>query len=612
MNCYDIGKTYFDVICQEIKLGYRNADKCFGDKSKAPTEVIKDVSILERLVTMSNARGLFLTPNQLAAAVIPNTTPALNAYGWMSYHFDLMGDKMPNSIEIHLEPIEIKEVHMEYMEFMISEGQDFLQLDQFASLWRNCFSYVKIREFKAVTGKCKTCAFLSIARRKYRGRQHRSYITWLHALHRTAYMGERMAYAERIIQACQLRTGDQGFLSINTDGMAQNHCKLPWLGNLAGFADPLPQHIQGVLIHSKGQMMYRTYHNIANSVNLQIHTLLMSLQRVLDDDGRLPGTIYIQVDGGAENIGKTMLGMCELLVCKRLTMKVVLSRLLVGHTHCDNDGIFGRIWVKVRNQFVLSPQEYKEWIIKATDSAEMKTSVIDVFVLPDYESYLKPHIDKHFGLFAKEEHTKHQFTFEAVDISPHFPCGCKTTYRAFCRDQVVKIIENEAAMCGIEAINCHVTTEPSATDTQPAGMYILQSLPLRSTAIKPVGFVADSQMLYRNFLRRVKENNLFRHVQEQWELFDRLIPVNDDVNQYILSERSTWHVPLRDALFESTICDTATHVPVRISKPRIEGPASLRQVYSTSSVKWSQRGGLITRPKQPWINDKVRCTYSII
>jgi len=38
-------------------------------------------------------------------------------------------------------------------------------------------------------------------------------------------------------------------MSIITDGMAQNHCVLPWLAGLKEFPNPLPQHLLGVLEH---------------------------------------------------------------------------------------------------------------------------------------------------------------------------------------------------------------------------------------------------------------------------------------------------------------------------------------------------------------------------
>jgi hypothetical protein len=37
-----------------------------------------------------------------------------------------------------------------------------------------------------------------------------------------------------------------------------------------------------------------------------------------------------------------------MLIIKRITRKLTLSRLMVGHTHCDIDAVFGRIWLPMR------------------------------------------------------------------------------------------------------------------------------------------------------------------------------------------------------------------------------------------------------------------------
>jgi len=161
----------------------------------------------------------------------------------MDYFFNLVGDSVPNSAgEIHLEPIDIKDVWKEYSEDMINVGECPLRADEFGLLWKKCFPFVKVREYKAVTGmfekvllkllqtyliagKCLTCAQLSQARRNFRDRLSRAMITELHSMHRTSYMGERMAYAMRRTEAVTNPRASASFIS---DGMAQIHCQLPW------------------------------------------------------------------------------------------------------------------------------------------------------------------------------------------------------------------------------------------------------------------------------------------------------------------------------------------------------------------------------------------------
>lgn len=174
---------------------------------------------------------------------VPNSPTSLNCYCWMDHYFELVGDKIPNSDgEIHLEPTDMRSIWKEYLIDMRHAGERFLCYSAFNNMWNHCFPYVKIREFKAVTGKCSTCTLLSHARRTHRDRERRSKITYFHALHRTFYMGEREQYAARIRDAMN----NPGlFCSIISDGMAQSHCELPYFGNSYSFPEPLTQHFQG-------------------------------------------------------------------------------------------------------------------------------------------------------------------------------------------------------------------------------------------------------------------------------------------------------------------------------------------------------------------------------
>ena len=57
----------------------------------------------------------------------------------------------------------------------------------------------------------------------------KEYLTMLHAMHRTMYMGERLSYAERRLKAEQ---GPANYSSTIADGTAQNHCLLPYFANM--------------------------------------------------------------------------------------------------------------------------------------------------------------------------------------------------------------------------------------------------------------------------------------------------------------------------------------------------------------------------------------------
>jgi hypothetical protein len=248
----------------------------------------------------------------------------------MDYFFELMGDKPPNSkcTEIHLEPITFEEIWKEYKRDLEMSLDVVADYSTFCKLWKVCFPHVKIREYKQVGQTCATCSTLCNLRRSFKDRNNCEYIKLSHALHRATFMGERMQYYRRRMQAEQFPSE---FLSIILDGMQQEHCKIPWCANYTRL-QALTHHIQGLTVHGRFIQVYRAYHNVGGGANLAIHTLLLTLEEVVKNEGKLPDTVYLQIDGGPENIAQAMYALCEMLVAKGLTKHIVLTRLIPGHT----------------------------------------------------------------------------------------------------------------------------------------------------------------------------------------------------------------------------------------------------------------------------------------
>ncbi len=388
-HCYEIGHTYLDNLCAAVKRGTRIIEPDFQDDSPATQD-----KFIQNLNALANSFGVQLSPQQIGALRVPNTVASLSCFAWMSSFFDAVGDRQPNHCEIHLEPTDIKEVHMEYHDAISDAGEDVLEYTSFLHMWATCFPHVKIREYKAVSGKCKTCALLSEARRKQLSSAGRRYITQLHAFHRTMYMGERLTYYERRNNAILM---PRDYWSAIGDGMMSQHCVLPFRGNMVQFPQTLPQHLQGNLIHGRSMEIYRTFHNVSNGCNLSLHCLLMALEKVKRDEGRVPDILYYQIDGGPENTGNAVLGIAELIIIRGLAKQVVLTRLPVGHTHEDIDSKFALIWKRVRNQFVLTPVQYAELITQALTTSKLKCTVHDIFIIPDYAAYIMPFVDRKLG-----------------------------------------------------------------------------------------------------------------------------------------------------------------------------------------------------------------------
>jgi hypothetical protein len=69
-------------------------------------------------------------------------------------------------------------------------------------------------------------------------------------------MGERTVYYEHSRLAID---SPSRYMSMISDGMAQNHCELPYFSNQ--YANRIGQHLQGILSHGRCMTIYRTFGN---------------------------------------------------------------------------------------------------------------------------------------------------------------------------------------------------------------------------------------------------------------------------------------------------------------------------------------------------------------
>lgn len=304
---------------------------------------------------------------------------------------------MPNTNgEIHLDPIDYREIYDEYVSDIMHRYKDryHLEYTQWRSLWQHAFSHVRIREYKAVTGKCQTCAILTEVRRQRKDVAGRTLINELHGFHRLEVMGERDTYYQR--QQLALDHPDE-YMSIIVDGMAQNHTELPYLANLNKTSNTFGQHIVGIIEHGQEFVVYRTFdHMKGASVNFILHCISCQLERRINRRGKLPPTLFIQIDGGPDMMCSEMLAFCNLIVAnfeKTGVRKVVLTRLLVGHTHEDIDARFGNIWVATRDQSILSPDQYANILKGIFGNGNILFTVVDVLNIADYSKTLLPVVD---------------------------------------------------------------------------------------------------------------------------------------------------------------------------------------------------------------------------
>ena len=217
--------------------------------------------------------------------------------------------------------------------------------------------------------------------------------------------------------------------------------------------------------------------------------MLLQLEKQVVD-GKLPKTLFVQIDGGAENANKLVLAVLSYLLAKRVCglEKIVLTRLPVGHTHEDIDGIFGRISRYIYMRHVITPQAYADAIKEALKGKlKIEPKVIDLYVIPDYESYFAGCIDKQFGCAYKGPHAKLQFIMEAVPREDKYPLGVKVTYRRFCSDLYPLLYPNKASPFGISLKLIETKVFPT---TKPP-VNVLLKFPPKGRVFVPDKFVGE-------------------------------------------------------------------------------------------------------------------------
>jgi hypothetical protein len=220
----------------------------------------------------------------------------------------------------------------------------------------------------------------------------------------------------------------------------------------------LRQTILGVKEHGHGVTIYRTCGTVTKHSNLSVYAVLCQIESWKLRNNYYPELLYLQVDGGAENANKLMLGFLELLASKRIIPTIYFTRLPTGHTHEDIDAVFGVIWKSNRLNSCETLDKFVDHVQQAFGSGTFNKSstssahdsnveVRDVYVIPNYDSFISPSIDSNLKNLHKNLGTQHQWRFQSVEKDVYFPFGCKTEYRAYSSEKVVEFLVKPLEQC---------------------------------------------------------------------------------------------------------------------------------------------------------------------
>eukprot|EP01031_Cornospumella_fuschlensis_P027588 gene27588-33321_t len=501
---------------------------------------------------------LKLTMREIGLMALGNSPEEMSTASWLTGYFELVGDRSPDSELVELEPQFKSVIYKEYCAYMTKDAREKpVAKSLFYKIWRDVFPYVRVRPCYSVqTEKCRHCALLADLRMRRNPRPSPSLVSQLHVYHRRTYMGERAAYYERRQKA--IEHPDQ-YMSVILSGMTAQHTELPYLVNEKFPARMFPR-LQGVLEHGQFFTIYRTFGNVLSDANLAIHCLLLSLERRVSQFGRLPPTVFIQIDGGSKNVNKWLLAMCEFIVALRLTQCIYLTQLPVEHTHEDIDAMFGTLWEDSSQRFIITPQGQKRVVEEAfSGDNSLPFRLEDVFVVGDYQQFFQGFIDPFFAYNAKGDSTQHSWRFEGCARSRDFPLGVKTTYKAYIQDKVVELIPDSSTEWGIAAARTYCRRHPvyvADAARRVEGMYILQSVP--SSNLKPAAFVPGYEKEITKVMAAVRRSfgvdgaNATKFIDE-WEAFKILYPSSMNSADY----PHYFKIPLEKSLFRYLITPSA-------------------------------------------------------
>ena len=536
---WNISGSLIKTLRWQVKKGIVKASRAITDRYSA---VEGDI---DKLLVATGLDGVIDRPERLLVAKVPNTPQAEHLYAWMKNYFELLGDEQPALAEVHLDPIQKLDIYAEYVNETVNiDGLQPLSISRMEQMWLDSFNYVKIREYKACTGKCSICADLSELCRKLNTREAMLYLKACRVIHRADFMSDRLLYGERKKQSQLYPTV---YLSLITDGMQQTHCELPYSGNTVQHANKVKQHLQGVTSHFRRTKMYRTMDHVQLGANACIYTLLLAIEEEFLLKEKLPRILYIQIDGGSENANWAFLAWMEILIFLRIgAEEILVSRMRSGHNHADQDGKFGLLWRAIRTEYFLEPQRYAKRIAevlseKTSDGTiRIPAELMDIFVVPDLVALVQPYLSKKLSGGFKKDKTQLVYKFEKVPISQDFPLGSRCTYRASALDEFYEFVPNPQSPIGKSPRKVVVKWHPEG------GVRFLNAVPASfDLGIQDFPEGAVNHML--NIIEIIKDTACHPDVVSKWTEYQQSLPFDgEDAAAY--AERIGMRIPFKDIL----------------------------------------------------------------
>jgi hypothetical protein len=236
------------------------------------------------------------------------------------------------------------------------EGKEPMLLpyvDAFRKRWRYRLLHglpkVHLRLHKGVSSKCYPCLRINHRMKVMKKKEDRDH--WQVEQKRSHLL---FIYRERVLFNKLLHEGgtDPDKL-VCIDGWDSCKTAIPSYASLQGELEGkyiwfLKTKLTGVLFVGCKLYMLRTFPWVQTGANLTVTAFIYALAHLqsfanMDKPGQgqhLPPQLHLAVDGGAENVNKTMFGFAALLILSNVFQLVTMLRLPVGHMHNQLDQCF--------------------------------------------------------------------------------------------------------------------------------------------------------------------------------------------------------------------------------------------------------------------------------
>ena len=193
---------------------------------------------------------------------------------------------------------------------------------------------------------------------------------------------------------------------------------------------------QGVLLYGWGYYLYVCDPRISSNANFNIECFHRTLHKFFDNlmktpDAQWPETLTIQVDGASDNKCKTLFMYAEYLIRIGLFDVVMISFLIVGHTHNKMDQKFVPLTFELRRGVVKKLDDLLK-NFKTAYKEEQPQCIEVVKSVADYTTWLLGVAKGTFGGFARrvpDQHRPHQFIITRCTPTPQAPDGVRFDYK---------------------------------------------------------------------------------------------------------------------------------------------------------------------------------------